>query len=239
MKLSAMLNLALAACVIGMLAGCASTKVTDREHLVTGKIPRPGTIWVYHFAATAADVPTNSAVAGEKDLDTTAPQTAEQIAEGMKLSDQIATELVAQIRAMGMNAELASPQTKPQINDIMIKGCLLSVEEGSGVKRVMIGFGAGESELHTLVEAYQMTAKGERKLGSGQVKSSGGKSPGTTLGLATFLLTKNPAGLIISGGMHLYGEASGSSEVEGRAKATAKEIADGLKQRFQAQGWIQ
>jgi hypothetical protein len=32
--------------------------------------------------------------------------------------------------------------------------------------------------------------------------------------------------------------AEGSSTVEGRAKATAQEIAKVLKQRFQAQGWI-
>src|SRR5208337_388456 len=92
------------ACLFAMLfaTGCASTKVSNREELVTGQIPRPATIWVYDFAATAADVPANSALAGEN-LDTT-PQTPEQIAEGMKLGDQIATELVAEINAMGMNA---------------------------------------------------------------------------------------------------------------------------------------
>ena len=36
----------------------------------------------------------------------------------------------------------------------------------------------------------------------------------------------------------MYGEASGNSEVTGRAKATAKEIADVLKKRFQQEGWI-
>jgi len=36
----------------------------------------------------------------------------------------------------------------------------------------------------------------------------------------------------------VYGEESGSSKVEGRAKQTAKEIADVLKKRFQEQGWI-
>jgi hypothetical protein len=39
--------------------------------------------------------------------------------------------------------------------------------------------------------------------------------------------------------MKVYGEASGSSKVEGRAKSTAKEIADQLKLRFEQQGWIQ
>ena len=45
-------------------------------------------------------------------------------------------------------------------------------------------------------------------------------------------------GLIVSGGMKIYGEASGSSRIEGRAKATAKEIADVLEKRFEQEGWI-
>jgi hypothetical protein len=83
-----------------------------------------------------------------------------------------------------------------------------------------------------------MTATGLRKLGFGTVNAGGGKSPGAGVGLAGLLVTGNPAGLIVSGGMHVYGEESGSSTVEGRAKATAKEIADQLKVRFQEQGWI-
>ena len=38
--------------------------------------------------------------------------------------------------------------------------------------------------------------------------------------------------------MKVYGEEKSSSDCEGRAKATAKEIADALKKRFQQQGWI-
>jgi hypothetical protein len=219
-----------------LLAGCASTKVTNREELVTGPITRPATIWVYDFAATAADVPANSALAGE-DLDTT-PQTPKQIAEGMKLGDQIATELVAEINAMGMNAAQASPETKPQLNDIVIRGYLLSVKEGNAAERVAIGFGAGKSSLSTMIEGFQMTAHGLRKLGIGDVNAGGNDSPGMVLGVATFLATKNPAGLIINAGVQTYGEASGSDEVTGRAKATAKQIADVLKKRFQQQGWI-
>jgi len=219
-----------------LLAGCASTNISNREQLVTGFLPRPATIWVYNFAATAADVPTNSALAGE-DLDNT-PQTAEQIAEGMKLGDQIATELTAQINAMGMNAQQASLETKPQINDIVIRGYLISVKQGSTIERVAIGFGAGKSSLSTMVEGFQMTAKGLRKLGFGTVDAGGNKSPGMVLGVATFLATKNPAGLIINAGVQTYGEASGNDEVTGRAKATAKKIADVLKNKFTDQGWI-
>ena len=64
MKRSTMLHLALAGCIIGIYAGCASTKVTNRQQLVTGRLPRPARIWVYDFAATARDVPADSALAG-------------------------------------------------------------------------------------------------------------------------------------------------------------------------------
>ena len=89
------------------------------------------------------------------------------------------------------------------------------------------------------MEGYQMTASGLRKLGSGTIEAKGAKGPGASLGAAGWLITGNPIGLIVGGGIKVYGEASGSAKVEGRAKATAKEIADVLKQRFEEQGWIQ
>lgn len=237
MKKTIILNLGLAGCVIGLLAGCASTKVTNREQLVTGPIPKPGNILVYDFVATPSDVPSDSALAGEKDLDTT-PPTAEEVAEGKKLGAEIASQLAEQIRDMGMPAQEASTQMKPQLNDIVIRGYLLSVKEGSAAARVVVGFGAGKSSLSTLVEGYQMTPQGLRKLGVATIDAGGNKSPGMILGVATFLATKNPAGLIINAGVQTYGVASGNDSVTGRAKATAKEIAEVLKKRMQELGWV-
>jgi hypothetical protein len=218
-------------------AGSASADITNRVILVTGPLPQPGQIWVYNFAATPADLPANSTLAGQPDLDTT-PQTDDQIAEGKKLGIDIAAELVGRIHDMGMPAQRASTDTKPQLNDLVIRGYIISIKEGSAKKRFGIGFGEGASEMRTAVEGFQMTTNGLRKIGSGNVNADGGKGPGAVLGVAGFLATKNPAGLIISGGMKLHGEESGSSKVEGRAKQTAKEIAEVLKQRFQEQGWI-
>lgn len=223
--------------VMAMAAGCASTKVANRQQLVTEQIPRPDHIWVYDFAASAGDVPANSALAGEDDVDTT-PQTAEQIAAGKQLGAEIAAELAEQLRGMGLPGAQAWTGTTPHINDIVIHGYLLSIKEGSAAKRVIIGFGSGATELRTMVEGFQMTAQGLRKIGTGTVDSGGGKTPGSALGVATFLASANPAGLIISTGAKVYGEASGSSKVEGRAKSTAKEIADVLKKRAQELGWI-
>jgi hypothetical protein len=238
-KISLMKNgAAFAACLLAaaLVTGCASTKVTDRQTNVTGALPRPGQIWVYDFTANPADVPADSELAkAEKPA---APPTEEETAVGRQLGIGISTALVQEIQTAGMPAALATSATKPQVNDIVIRGYLVSIEQGSTAKRMTIGFGAGGSELTTMVEGYQMTATGLRKLGSGTVGATGSKGPGMGLGAATWLVTGSPVGLVVSGGLKVYGEASGRSTIEGRANATAKEIGDVLKTRFQAQGWI-
>jgi hypothetical protein len=220
-----------------MVAGCASTEVVQRQEYKGAKLPRPTHIWVYDFAATPDDVPAESELATQRSKQP-ASQTPEQVAVGRELGDHIAAYLVQNIRDMGLPAERPYVSTKPQINDLVLRGYFLSVDEGSATKRVTIGFGSGGSQLATVVEGFQMTAQGLRKLGSGTLESGGNKTPGGAVGVVGLIATGNPAGLIVSGGMKAYGEYSGSSKVEGRAKDTAKEIAEKLKLKFQEQGWI-
>jgi len=220
-----------------ILTGCASTEVTGRQRLVHEALPRPNHILIYDFATTPADVPSYSMFAGQASLSGT-PPTEEQAALGRQLGTGIAAQLVDAIREMGLPAERGVPATTPQINDIVIRGYLVSIDEGSAAKRMTIGFGSGGSELTTTVEGFQMTAQGLRRLGSATIGAKGSKGPGAGVGAAGWLITGSPIGLIVGGGMKVYGEASGSATVEGRAKQTAKEIADQLKTRFQEEGWI-
>jgi hypothetical protein len=235
MKLAGRLVSCLIAIVI--VGGCASTKVSDREILVTEKVPRPDHILVYDFAATPTDVPADSSLAAAA-ATTRTPQTPEQIETGRRVGAAIATQVAEEVRRMGLPAERASNQSAPQINDIVIRGYLLSVTEGSTAKRVAIGFGAGSSELSVAVEGYQMTAQGLRKLGSGAGSSGGNKKPGAAGPLGVTLATGNPIGLVVVTGMKGYGEVSGSSRIEGRVERIAKEIAKQMEPRFREQGWI-
>jgi hypothetical protein len=224
--------------VLTLALGCASTKVSDRERYSAGKLPRPAQIIVYDFVTTPEGVSPDSALAGQTAAPA-APPTAEQTELEKQLGRQIAEELAINIRAMGLSAVRATPQTVARENDIMIRGYLLSVDQGSQLKRVTLGFGSGSSELKTLVEGYQMTSSGPRKLGHGSIDAGGGKMPGGALGVAALLVTHNPVGLAVQAGVQGYGELSGSAKIQGRAKQTAKEISDQLEIRFKEEGWIQ
>lgn len=232
-------------CLLAIVAivGCASNVITARQEYEGGKIARPDHIIVYDFSATPADVPAESAIAGQYTEHST-PQTEEQIENGRQLGAEIAKYLVEYIHGMRLPVERASSQTTPRIGDLVIRGYLISINEGSTVKRVTIGFGSGASQLKATAEGYLMTDRGLQKFGFGTADTSGSKSPGTALALAGAIATANPAGLIISSGMKVYEEATywepgeASSKIKGRVEDMASEIANVLKVKFKEQGWI-
>ena len=222
---------------MAVVAGCASTKVTSRDEIVKGKIARPATIWVYDFAATLSDVRPESALAGTASEHRTS-QTPEQIATGRKLGAIAASELIEKIQLMGMNAKRGGAGTTPQINDIELRGYILSYTAGDEARRITIGFGSGSADVKAAMEGFQVTAKGLRKLGGGTVNAEDAKTPGVALGAATMVATHNPLGLVVSGAAKAYDVETGSSTAEGRARAAADEIAEQLKIRFKQEGWI-
>jgi hypothetical protein len=236
MKSMSRIVLCLPALVI--VFGCASTNVSQQTPMSNPGLARPNQVWVYNFVADPADMPANSSISGAVGAPST-PPTAEQIEEGRRLGALIAQDLVADINAMGLSAVQAGPGSTPQVGDGVIRGYLVSVKSGGAVQRFVIGFGAGTSEMDTVVEGYAVTPQGWRKLGSGTLSSSGNKTPGMVVPAAVAIATANPIGLIVVGGAKIYGEASGRSGLEGRAKATADAIAEQLKIRFQDRGWIQ
>ena len=224
--------------VLVVAVGCASTKITKHESKIgTEKIALPDRIYVYPFAATPADIPTWSVSAGRYSESTT-PQTPEQIELGRTLGVLVAKELVTEIQKMGLLALRGDKHTVPRINNLMIIGYFEAAEEGSTAKRLILGFGSGATELTTAVEGYQMTPEGPRLLGSAELQSGGGKTPGLIVPLVVLAATANPIGLLVMGGMKVRDEMTGKSKLEGAAKRTAEAIADRLRVRFKEQGWI-
>jgi len=220
-----------------VLAGCASTSVTQQTPVASPDLARPKQIWVYDFIADPARIPTDSSI-GPGVSAPSKPLTADELETGRRLSAIIAKSLVTDIQAMGLSAVQAGPGAAPKVGDGVLRGYLVSVEGGSAGKRFVIGFSAGSSELDTVVEGYAMTAQGLRQLGSRTLSSSGSKTPGIIAPSAVAIATRNPIGLIVVGATKIYGEVSGSNTLEGRAKATDDEITQQLKIRFRDRDWI-
>ena len=85
---------------VALLAGCASTKVTEQTPMVSPGLARPNQIWVYDFIADPALMPPNSSIAADLSAPS-APPTAEELETGRELGAAIAKDLVADIQVMG------------------------------------------------------------------------------------------------------------------------------------------
>lgn len=227
------------ALAVGLIAGCASTEVTEQETTPAGMEPiaKPAMIHVYPFAASLADVPAWTAAAIRYPAPDV-PQSEEEQELGRALGLQVAEDLVAEIQEMGLPALLASNTAHPMVDDVLITGYFEAVEQGSAAERVLLGFGSGNADLRTAVEGYQMTSLGPRLLGSGKVESGGSKTPGVVAPLVVLAATGNPIGLVATGTAKVVGEGIGKNEIDSAAKRTAEEIAKRLEVRFEELGWI-
>jgi len=218
---------------IGM--GCASASVTPVAGSANqSTLARPGVVFVYDFAVGADDVM----------IDTLG---AEFMSEGEKLTEQEQTaratasafsmELVEQLRKEGINAQRAERGDLPPLHAIVLKGQFITIDEGSRIKRMVIGFGAGSSEIRARVQAYQATDRGLRRIAEAEAEATGSKTPGMAVPVAGGAAMGSAAtSAVISGGMNITREARGAMNPD--AERMAKKIAERAKAFYVRQGWL-
>ncbi len=220
-----------------IVTGCASSEVTARRKLAEGVVSKPGRILVYDFASSVDQIDDGSVISPYVQQRTT-PQSLEQRATGLKLGDLVAGHLVKDILALGMPAERENSLRPARVGDLIIKGEFFSIDKGSRMKRMLIGFGAGANELKTHVMGYQVTSTGLEPLGDAEFRAAGGKMPGMAVPLVGAAIGGSLAiTAAVSGGLNTAQEISPES-LEGAAKRTADEITKILSRVFARQGWI-
>ena len=221
---------------LAVLAGCASSDVTSRRSF-EGELTKPARVVVYDFSATPQDVPADSVLAGQF-ARREAPQSEEEIALGRDLGSRVAKRLVETLNELGIPAERAADGAVPQLGDGVIKGAFVSVDEGSRLKRMLIGFGAGAAELRTVVEGYQLRETGLFPLGSAEIEAGGGKMPGVLAPVGVGAAAGRAAtSAIVSGGANVVKEV-GPESIEAASLRTAEEISKIVEEAYRKRGWL-
>src|SRR5262245_27574491 len=236
--------MALAAMALAVMAGCArvSTEQIQTSTAPTPgeRLPRPELILVHDYQVAPYDVQLDSAISSrlERAVKGT-PEAGAQLKVEQEVSRALSATLVDEIRKLGIRAEPATTATSPVAGPtVSIEGQIVSIHEGNKARRLVIGLGAGASEVRTLTQVYMMTsgdghrlvedfyttAKSSRKPGFGPMAGAGAAA-----GLAA-------SGAAVSGGV---GVATALSQtVEADVKHGAKQIAKDLAKLFVMQGWI-
>jgi len=219
------------------IAACARTSVENVSSRAIG-LPKPQLIVVHDFGVSAGDVALDSGVGARlKLMIRETPAAEEEVKIGREVARIVTENLVKEISKLGVPAvpaAAAGPVSGPTLS---IEGHFVSVDEGNRLRRMVVGFGAGASEVRTLVQVYETTNEGRRLVEDfyTTVKSSikPGMGPMAGVGAAA---GRAASSAVLSGGIGIATERS--QGVDGDAKHTAEQITQTLKKFFVEQGWI-
>jgi hypothetical protein len=219
-------------------SSCARTSVENVEVRAAG-LPRPQLIVVHDFAVSADAVALDAAL-GARVMEEVKrePEVQAHIKVGSEVAKVLTENLVKEIGSKfgipTVSATNASPVAGPSLQ---IEGQFLTVDQGNRLRRAVIGFGAGASEVRTMVQVFETTNEGQRLVEDFYTTAKSSRKPGfgpmAGAGAAVGTVAASAA---VSAGV---GVATAHSQtVEGDAKATADEIVKALKKFFAEQGWI-
>jgi len=221
------------ALLIGL--ACASASIDSvARYGADQKLPRPPVLLVYDLAVSPSDVIT----------DTLGPQyrtrskpSREAETQARKIAASLSQQLVDTLNRRGIKARWADDPSAPPMNAIVFRGHFLTIEPGDRVARMVIGFGAGASELRVHVQVYQADEWGLRRIVQAEASAESSKAPGMAVPIGVGAALGNVArSAVISGGMNIVREVTGGLEAD--AGRIAEEIAKRAEAFYRRQGWL-
>jgi hypothetical protein len=225
--------------VLGVVlaTGCASTAVRPTQ-MSAERLPKPDRVVVSDFAVAPQEVSLDRAPGSRlAALFKGGTASDAQLQVGRSVASALSAELVKEIQALGLPAERAAAGAAVPPNSLAVQGQFVSIDEGNRLRRMVIGLGAGGSEVRTLVQVHDQAPDGLRLVAEFETKADSSRKPGMaeTMG-AGAAMSGIGAAAAASGAVGVATELGDS--VESDAQRTAKEIAKQLAQLFHQQGWV-
>lgn len=143
-----------------LAAGCASAATTLTQDFAPMPA-RPDVIYVQTFAANPDQVQVDRrmmqkimAMAG------TDSKAGNAVRDAMEAREQVSDEIVRQLRAKGLNAERLDGPVPAGVNALVVTGNFDKIDEGNMRRRMIVGLGAGKSDVGASVELSYQPANG-------------------------------------------------------------------------------
>jgi len=210
--------------VIALIAGCAKVNTTGVRRYQGPRLAASRAIVVYDFEPTGQSIGLDSL-----DADGGDGLSMEDLDQRREVGRVLADVLAKELEKRGI---LSSRKTGPigvPPGSMSIGGQLITVDEGSSAKRILIGFGYGKNRLSSAAQLYGIPEDAPAVLWEYQNTAASGPRPGilTTLPIGIAVQGLTLLALAISGGMATMGALSSSSTAN--AKRMAKKLADSVE----------
>jgi hypothetical protein len=207
---------------------CAGATVEPARQLVDeSTIVKPSVVWVYDFAVRGPNQPA-----------ATTSEERETLAKDRKIAHALSEVVISTLNQQGIESRFALEDDTPPLNALLLKGRFITIDEGSALGRMAIGFGVGAQELRVQMETYQTTAGGvERPLAISEARADSGKMPGMAVPVSAGAMMGNVlVSVAVSGGMATFRELGGAMQ------KSVKQLGEAIAERgvsfYQRKGWL-
>jgi hypothetical protein len=178
---------ALAIVATCLLAGCKTENpatVTDNRELAASTIARPSVIYVTDFELGVENIKHEDGklsgksgvvgrVGGRLSGTSSDPE-----ARARKLVDLMSSSLVKDLCQAGFNAFRLPPGTALPAEGWLIRGVFTEVQEGNRLRRSMIGFGKGQTDVQVMATVHDLAHGSPKPLDEIATDAASGSKPG-------------------------------------------------------------
>ncbi len=208
-----------------MTLGCGTIQVDLVKPYSAGSRPRPTQIIVFDFETDAADIRLSDEGASKE-------------AAGNAVANGLSQMLLEELEDLGIPSSRQTGELVVPDGALAIFGRLVKVDEGSSIKRGLVGFGYGASEVDTVAQLYGSSAMSPELLAEYHTHATSGRKPGiaTTLPIGLAVQGLSLIVLGITAASVAVGELNAS--VGRDAARTGEEWAEMLEALFEEQGWV-
>jgi hypothetical protein len=224
-----------------LLSGCAAASVTSTAQYSTTTQANPQSVYVYPFASNPQAVKLdNSGIVHKLTASFSgSSQEVQQTKEAVAAGDELTDEVVAKLQSMGLKAIRTDAPPPADQNVLIVEGNLGSIDAGNHRRRMLIGLGAGKSDVTAHVQVMYKPAGGMPQLvQTFDADANSGHMPGVAetagVGAAVGHVATSAA---VGGALHVGSEHKGDT-VTSDAKKLADTVAKQVAQIGVAQGWM-
>ena len=174
------------AVLIGLSLACARTSMNSTRVLDDGsKLPAPQLVLIQDYDVGADTVKLDSSVGSKLVRSISSKDSpAEQIELGRSIAQAMSERMAEDIRKLGLPAERSTgalPKTGGPF--LVIRGQLLTVDEGNRFRRFAIGLGAGATEVSAKTRVAILVDGKETPIEEFTVTGKSGRMPGAAVSL--------------------------------------------------------
>src|SRR6202789_4386672 len=139
------------------LGACSHAHIQTTESYLGPQMPRPDHIYVTYFSITPEQVRLDQGIGARLTrASEDQPLGVDELKAAQDTQAALADGIVDRLRKYGLPADVVTVPPNGS-NGLLVQGQIVSIDQGNRTRRILIGLGAGKSDVSADTQVYRLT----------------------------------------------------------------------------------